>query len=74
MFWCKHKYGKIDVHGVQSCLICGKARSIGCQHFWEDVESGIVSTQGVTHSKIIISKCKNCGKREKFVVGVHDVF
>lgn len=69
MFFCKHKYGKVD-DGFQYCEKCGKAESAPektCSHKWEEFTTLTVSNRFTHHTMeyIYVMKCSVCGEMKK---------
>ena len=70
----RHVYGKVEADGFQYCTKCGHAIKPTipppppCQHIWEEVAKGIISTQGLydLNARQIgndyTMRCSKCGE------------
>jgi hypothetical protein len=67
-----HKLGKID-NGYQYCERCGKAKTVECNHIWQDVDTQDYSGTTMTYYETskwndikVAQKCKICGYTRHF--------
>lgn len=73
MFFCRHKYGKID-DGFQYCEKCGVALvapTKECQHVWEQIDElrHQNSLTGKIFKRTWILRCKKCGEMKQESTG-----
>lgn len=67
MFWCKHKYGKIEKDGYQYCEKCNKAFHpiYKCSHIWKHKYHIKLTNWDRVIGHEFVLQCKKCGEIKK---------
>ena len=77
MFFCNHKYGKVNKDGYQYCTKCGKAivaPVAECQHDFETVAKHekyrrhIYTGEKVIQQYVYVLQCTKCGIMKQEII------
>ena len=67
-----HEFGDVDLHGYQSCKICGKSHFVGkaeCRHTWRVINTFTYDKRWFRDERTIyVQECRVCGILNKFEV------
>jgi len=71
-FFHIHQYGEVDLHGYQSCLICGKSVLVGraeCKHTYSIESRFTFPKRWYRDERIVyVQECRVCGHLNKFEI------
>lgn len=77
MFFCNHKYEKVNKDGYQYCIKCGKAivaPVAECQHIFKTVSvkeryrRHIYTGEKVINSYVYLMQCTKCGIMKQEII------
>lgn len=64
IFFCSHKWGKVNDKGYQYCTKCNKANYVGlpeCQHKWDIHNTFNLTVLGSIKAVKYVLRCSICG-------------